>query len=749
MKKDILLYKPVFHILLIVILGLLGYSNTFHASFHFDDKHNITNNPIIKELQFFHETSTAKEFATNLQYTALKQRYIGYLTFALNYKIHGLNVTGYHIVNITVHILSALLVYWLIMLTFKTPYFSARYTLKEPVTNSYAVFISLFSALFFVSHPIQTQSVTYIIQRLASLATLFYLLSLVMYIKARLCSQTTDNTLEGSGMGPPYKPLLYFLISIVAAILAMKTKEIAFTLPVVIILYEFMFFRGKVKKRLLYLIPPLLTMLIIPVSLIGADKPIGDIIGDVSEATRVQSFMSRGDYLFTEFRVIMTYIKLIVLPIHQNLDYNYPVYRSFFHSEVFLSFMVLLAIAGFGMYVLYRSRRSVSSERLIAFGIFWFFITLSVESSIIPIKDVIFEHRVYLPSIGLIVAISTSVFMVVENLKDRRKSIDRVVIGVLAVIVVVLTGTTYARNIIWKDEVSLWEDVVSKSPKNERGYNNLGYTYQSLGFLDKALEHYQTAIKLNPDYYMAYVNLGNTYQSSGFLDKAIKNYQTALKLNPEIPEAYNNLGVVYKSQGLIDKAIEQYQIAIKLNPNMPGPYNNLGIAYVSKRLIDKAIDYYQIAIKLKPDFSEAHYNLGNAYGSKGFIDKALEHIQTATKFNPAYFKAHAILGNIYKSQGLFEKAIEEYQIAIKLKPNIPTLYYNLGFSYQSQGLLDMAIDNYKTAIRLKPDWEMPHFNLGKIYLKKGDNEKARREFEKVLQANPQYYEARKFLNSAN
>ncbi len=162
--RESLLYKPIFHILLITLIGLVAYSNTLHIPFHFDDERNITDNPVIKELHIFLEPSKVKNYAGSMMYQGLKHRFIGYLSFALNYKIHGLDVVGYHIFNILVHIINALLVYWLVLLTFKTLYLSGAYVHKNLSNNFHSVLIALFSALFFVSHPIQTQAVTYIVR---------------------------------------------------------------------------------------------------------------------------------------------------------------------------------------------------------------------------------------------------------------------------------------------------------------------------------------------------------------------------------------------------------------------------------------------------------------------------------------------------------------------------------------------------------------------------------------------------------
>ena len=390
---------------------------------------------------------------------------------ALNSRIHKLDVTGYHVVNIFIHIINALLMYGLVILTFRTPFLKS-WALKEQ-----ANYMALFVGLLFACHPVQTQAVTYIWQRVTSLTMVFYCLSLVMYIKWRLASVKTGS--------PFFQISVWFYIgSVVSAIFAMKTKEIAFTLPVVITLYEFLFFDGTIRRRFLYLVPLLLTMLIIPISLLGIDRPIGEIISDVSDATRVQTGMSRLEYLFTQFAVIVTYIRLLFFPVNQHLDYDYPIYHTFLIPEVFLSFLLLLSLFGSGVYMLFHSRTRNRAFRLVAFGIFWFFIALSVESSIIPIVDVIFEHRIYLPSVGASITLASEIFLLLN--KFDKEKVQTIGIGFLCVVIIILSAVTYSRNHVWRSEIGLWKDCVAKSPGKVRSHYNLGNAYKDSGDLSNA-----------------------------------------------------------------------------------------------------------------------------------------------------------------------------------------------------------------------------------------------------------------------
>ncbi len=694
------------HILCIVFLILVIYSNTLNAPFQWDESEFIVNNPIVKDLHYFTSPSDAKELPL---YTALINRYIGYLTFALNYRIHGLSVTGYHIVNIAIHIANSVLVYLFVLLTFRTPFFTshdsptvgaleARLTIHDSRS-----LIAFFSAAIFAVHPLQTEAVTYVFQRFASLVAFFYLLSLVFYIKARLIassetdsgqagivSQFTNSRCFGSTFHG--SRFTFFLISFLSAVLAMKTKENAFTLPFVIALYEFCFFNsssllpldkgrmGGVTRRLLYLAPILLTLLIIPLtlmSLTGAHELDPGAYGAWSFA--------RWHYFFTQIRVIITYLRLLFLPVNQNISYNYPVFKSLFDLPVLLSSVFLFLLFGLGVWMIIGNRQWAIGNgtkakgkeddsrlfRLIGFGILWFFITLSVESSIIPLSMLINEYRVYLPSIGMIICIVTGVFLVFSRFPihdSRFTAFKRFTVVTLVLIMGVLSVATYLRNEVWEDSIKLWEDTVKKSPAQARVINNLGNIYQSRNMPDKAMEQYLIAIKLEPDY----------------------------------AEPHNNIGLVYKSLNMPDKAIEQYMLAVKLKPAAAEPHYNLGNIYRDINMPDKAIEQYLIAVKLKPDYAEAHYNLGVIYQSRNIYDKAMEHYLTAIKQKPDYIEAHNNLGVIYQARNIYDKAIEHYLFAINLSPNVAEMHFNLGFVYFQMGQMDKARQELTAGLKIKP-----------------------------------------------
>ena len=589
------LSRPVSHYLLIVVIAILVYSNSFDSPFQWDESDFIVRNPIVRNLAYFWAPSQAK--GIDPDYTMfLKTRYLGYLTFALNYQLHGFQVLGYHIFNVAVHILNAILVYLFMRLTFQTPF------LRGSRLKGGSNLIALFSALLFVSHPVQTEAVTYIFQRHASLVTFFYLLCVVLYVQWRL-----KNEEKG---GSPFNSLLLYGSSFFACILAMKTKENAFTLPFSLTVYEVFFFSGPKKKRLLRLIPFYLTLAVIPLTIVGTDRAFEKIIGHIVDPA---SFLTKGVpkevYLFTQFRVLLTYIRLLFLPIRQNLDYDYPLYQSFFVPEVFLSLLLHLVVFGVAVYLFYRSRRTLRDWRVVSFGILWFYLTLSVESSIIPLKMIICEYRIYLPSMGFLSAGVVLLFIVAERLKSKFQNSERTLIVVLLAWSVLLGSFTYARNEVWRDPVSLWEDVTRKSPSNARAYYNLGLAYAKKGQMDEAIRVFQTTLKLDPREAKARLNLGLIYDQQGRSEDAVKELQAALTLDPKDANIHYNLGVIFGRQKRLEEAAQAFQMALGLNPGDASAHNNLGVIYVQQgRLVD-AMTEFKEALRIDPDHGTAQRNL--------------------------------------------------------------------------------------------------------------------------------------------
>jgi tetratricopeptide (TPR) repeat protein len=613
-RKKFISSLPV-HLVLIIFFGLLAYSNSFHVPFHFDDHVDITGQGskdfsfLTKaDLSFFFEPSKASQLKLDpLVHRYLRTRTIGFMTLWVNYRLGGLNVVGYHIVNLAIHIVNGLLLYALLTFILRTP------LMRNSSLKGHAHLFALFVGVLFVTHPVQTEAVTYISKRLTSLVTMFYLLSIVLYVASRLSSKRI------SGMG-------FYALSFLSVVLAMKTKEIAFTLPVAIAVCEFIFFKESVKRRILNLFPFLITMMIIPHAVITSS---GGVSAAFREGTRLLTDMPREAYLITQFRAIITYMRLLFFPINQTVDYDYPSYYSLLEAPAAISLLILIGILFLSVYLLLRSRARAELG-LLSFGIIWFFLSSSVESSVIPLKETFVEYRAYLPNAGGLIALVTAGFIAMEFIGKKKSTLA----VIFFLVILLFSGTTFARNVVWQSDLQLWSDAISKSPQKGRGYANLGVAYFSRGKIDLAIENLETALQIQqrkPGSAENYFNLGNAYRLKGRLDDAIKQYQIAVDLFPEFVQAYSNMALTYKSKGLNNKAIENFQKTIELNPYYVGALNNLGAIYRSEGKMEKAIIYFEKALKLSPDNAIIHLNLSAAYRALGQIGKAAEHRRIAQK----------------------------------------------------------------------------------------------------------------------
>ncbi|MBI5676376.1 MAG: tetratricopeptide repeat protein [Nitrospirae bacterium] len=597
--KKHFLYNPILHVSLIILLGLLAYSNTFHAPFTFDDIDNIVENNRVKDISHIHS------FFTDIEGQAIMARPLTAATFAINYYFGKLDTTGYHIFNLALHIANGILLYFLIKIT--AGYLNYSDDKKIGL-------IALFSSLIFIAHPIQTESVIYIVTRSALLSTFFFLLGVILFTK-------TVHT-EGK------RKLIYTLALFIISLMGMASREEFFIFPIILILYDLYFISRQdikeVLKNFKIHLPVILTLAYVIYIVMSHDY--GEHAGYGVKT------ITPFEYLMTQFNVHWTYLRLLFFPINQNLDYDYPIAKALFELPTILSFIGYIGLWITSIY-LYRKRPVIS------FCILWFMVTLAPSSSFMPIKDVIFEHRLYMPNMGIIIAFTSSVFYVLQfrihrsHIFSSHFSLPTSYFLLLSTVVILFSIATYQRNIVWKDEVSLWEDVVRESPGKARPHNNLGNAYLK-GRIDEAINEYKTALRLNPDYAEAYSNLGSAYFIQSRIDEAINAYRAVLTLNPNIPEAHNNLGNAYATQGRIEEAINEYQTAIRINTDDVKAYYNLGNAYLAKGRIDEAINEYRTALKLNPDYANAHINLGIAYIRQGRIDDAINEYRVALKLNP-------------------------------------------------------------------------------------------------------------------
>ncbi len=546
----------------VVLLGILAYANSFHGAFVFDDVQQIQDNLAIRDL--------GKFLAGAPGHLAPPNRFVAYLSFALNHRFGGLAAEGFHVVNLLVHLGNALLVFGLVLVSFRSP------RLRESELAGHAPVVAFAAAALFVTHPIQTQAVTYIVQRITSLATLLYLAAIVLYLSSRIAPA-----------GSTGKRIRYGL-ALIAALLAMRTKEIAFTLPAALLLLEWALFGRPAARQWLGLAPFGAIALIIPLSLLRLGQPLGQVLAEASAATRIQATVSRLDYLRTEVAVLATYLRLLLWPSGQNIDHDYPLYSSLLAPRVSWGLLVHASLLGIAAVSWRRSsprapRPIDPAWRLVSVGILLFFLAHLVESSLIPIVDVIFEHRVYLPSVGFFVALATG-----GTLLAHRWAPDRLapwVIGTTFAIALILAGATLARNRVWRSDLVLWTDAVTKSPGKARPWFNVGTALGELGRDREAVEPMRRAVQLDPGWAKARTQLGGLLILAGKPTEAEPELREALRLQPGETATMFNLAEALWRTGRREEAAGWYREYLNLTAS-DGESQLRRIAAARVRLVD-------------------------------------------------------------------------------------------------------------------------------------------------------------------
>lgn len=577
--------QPAFHLLLIAAIGLFAYSDSFIVPFVFDDRWTIVTNPRIRDLsRFFTDPAT---------FAAFPRRFLGFLTLALNYRLGGLEVAGYHAVNLALHLATALLFYRFCRLL---P--APRATGESPATR----LAMLIPPLLFVAHPAQTQAVTYITQRFTLLAALLYLLSCTLYLDAGRKREAGE---------PPRRIAPRYGGALLAGLCAMFAKEIAFTLPLAICLLECALFRGTLRQRLCRLGPFLALLPVIPLLtlLSGGNEQELAVLGGAPAAS---SLPTREAYLFTQPAVLVTYLRLLLLPVNQTLDYDFPLFHSLLAPPVLAGIGLAAALLTAAAMLF---RQSTPFARQAAVGICWFFLTLAVEA-IVPLADVVNEHRLYLPSIGMALAAGALAAALAERFSPRP------VIAMAAAIVLLLATATWQRNLTWGDELLLWSDAAAKTPGKARPRYNLGVVLSRRGLLDAAENEFRAALAIDPRHARARYNLGVIRASRGEYAAARSDYEAALALDPALAEAHNALGSLRAATGNLAQAIASYREALRLDPALADARNNLGAALAATGRTEAAIVEIESAVRLNPDNADYRRNLARAYDQLGLRTKA-------------------------------------------------------------------------------------------------------------------------------
>ena len=581
-------------IALLFIAGLIAYSNTFYGAFCWDDKAQILTNENIQELAYFSDLSV---------WTDVNNRPLSKLSFALNWYFGGDNVVGYHLVNLLLHLLTAVVAYSL-----------ARYTLSllspaDGFDERFKKISALFVALLFLLHPLQTMAVTYIVQRMTVMAALFYLLAVFLYARGRHAYLYDGLNRRSMGL---------LLLALLSGVLGVMSKQNAVSFPLAFILYEIFFIRkpdGRYCKKYVFSSLAIFFAAFLVVVFAGL------LPAETSQYTRLE-------YFSAQLGIFHKYLLLILFPLSQNVDYF-----IILKAPLFGAGEIIGAILSAGMLVL--GVFTFRKNKLISFGIFWFFIAMSVESGIIPIRDIMMEHRMYLPMFGIGMVIAGIIMKYIPY-----RSVYVIYIAGTIIFMLLALGT-YNRNKVWQSELTLWQDGIEKSPGNPRVMNNLGLAIkanaryatspqQRINDLHKAISYFSKSMTGDTIFTQAYLHRGLTYLELEEYEKALLDVQRVASTKPKY--AYMKLyieGVILAKQGMLESALNNFNNAIDKKDDFAMLFTWRGLVEAEMEEYGLAIDDFNRSLEINPEQTKLCINISNLYFYLHDYGRALEWIRKA------------------------------------------------------------------------------------------------------------------------
>jgi tetratricopeptide (TPR) repeat protein len=607
---------------LLVAATLLAWHGSLEGAFVFDDLGHIVRNPEL------HSLARPGRLLTGTSRPLLK------LSLAANYALGGLQVFGYHVVNLAIHVLAGLALFGVVRPTWRAP---GRPRGAAPRAAA-APWLAAAVALLWLLHPLQTQAVTYVVQRGEALMGLAALTTLYCATRAA----------QGR------RPHAWGAAAVLACALGMGSKEVMVVVPPLVLLHDRTFLAGSFAaalRRRPALYAGLAATWLVPFWLIGVE-------------TLFRGEFARPDlptpgaleYALTQPRVVLHYLRLAVWPAPLCFDYGWPPARS--AAEILPAALVVAAALLAGAWLLWRGS-------WLGFLAAWFFGILAPTSSFLPIQDLAVEHRMYLPLAAPIALVVVLGYAALAPAGRWRPWLGGAAVALLAI---ALGLATAARNRDYRDEVALWRSVVAAAPRNARAYYNLGTVLRRRGELDAAIAALRRSLELAPDRAPAHYNLANALKQRGDLDAAISHYRSALALSPGHGAARVNLANALRARGDDEEAIREYRRALESDPDDAAAHYNLAVALEARGHLDEAIAHYRRSLELRPASASAHNNLGNALRAQGDLDGAIEQYRLALAFDPRHARAHYNLGRALEQAGRGEQALEQYRKAVAIDP---------------------------------------------------------------------------------
>jgi protein O-mannosyl-transferase len=681
----------------------IAYSNSFNVGFQFDDWHTLQKNPAIRSLanipRYFVDASTLTVLRENVD-----ARPFLVVTYAVNYAISGLRPWSWHLVNLFIHLAAAMLVFFIVRDFLWWPP-------SERGPNGEGRLPAAAAALIFAVAPLNHEAIVYVSARSALLSTALYLGAFHSFLRRR-----------------------WLLMGVLYA-LALLVKSIAITLPATVLLYDFIY-RDRTRHRRIgdylrdwrRLTQPLVVLGAVSLAFLAYRQAV---VPSWMPETRKQSFITPGTWLMSEWSALLYYVRLFVWPDALSIDHDFPYAWSLLETRAWLPLLVILAWIGTAL-------RVHLARPIAAFATLWFFVTLSVESSVFPLAEVVNEHRPYVASsLGLAVLASWLIYGA-STLAGRRATATFV--AVVAAVVLVAIPVTRHRNWVWQDSLRLWKDAAEKGPNNSRAWMNAGVELKARGDLVEARRYFERARAVGPAYAWVPMNMSSLLRVEGDLDGALREAQEAVRLAPTLALAHYYLGSAFEALGRIDEARAAYTRALEINPTDSEPQFALNRLAVGNAHTEMAAGLQALATDPEgaiPHFRKVLDMNPTHYGATYQLAAALDRVGRPGEARPLWEKTLA-MARTYDDQETVTTA--EQRLARPDEQSVEALMTQGLDALYKQNSYEAAITDFRRVLEQVPTHYGATYQLATALDRAGRPAEARHLWEKVLKMAEGYHD---------
>ena len=644
---------------LLVAAGLLAYANSLGGVFVFDDLASLVNNPTLRDWRqaFFPPTGGI----------TVSGRPVLNASFALSHALGGGAAWAHHVVNIVIHVGAGLALFGLVRRTLQVPSLAARWA-------GSATGIAFFTALLWELHPLQTESVTYLVQRAESLMGGFFLLTLYCYLRGATSGRAglrparggaAKGAKGGSETRPTFDAMIWYALAVGACLLGVGTKEVAVAAPVLVLLHDRAFVAGSFRaawraRRLFYGV------------LFATWIPLAGLVlwtgGNRGGTSGFDVGTTAAAYWLTQFEAIARYLALSLWP--NPLVFEYGMFLTHGFSDVAPFALVVVPLGTGTLWALWR-------YPTIGFAGAWCGAILAPTSIMPGTIQMVVEHRMYLP-LAAVLALAVI---------GLQRSLGRRAIGPAVAIALALGAVTARRNLDYLSDLTLWSDTVAKRPNNAAAHHGVAIALLSQGQTSSALSYFQRAVQLDP----RRAEYRNNYAGAG-----------------------NGHAVELLSHGRVEGAIEAFEHALRLAPRRADYLANYAGALAREGRNNEAITRYEEALRLLPDYADAHANLGLILGEQGRLDEAVAHGETSVRLAPGSASAQGNFGITLLRAGRAAEAADHLLVALRLEPASPEAHNSLGVALIQLGRAAEAAPHFEAALRAKPDYPQARDNLARL-----------------------------------